>query len=788
MAIQDFPELFRRATGREPYRYQVQLAEQPLPDVLEVPTGSGKTHAILTSWLYQQAAGHAPRRLVYALPMRSLVEQTAKVAVEVRNRLGRSPAELPIHVLMGGVGPSDWRERPEVPQILIGTIDMLLSRALGRGYAEGRFAWPVSFGLLNSDCRWVLDEVQLMGPARSTSAQLDALRAKLGTLHPCQTLWASATVDRNALRTVDRPDLGEILSLPGQDRSGPLAQRLDAQKTLERVDLAAEAMARVPRMIAEVVKDRHRTGERTLVVLNTVSRAQAVARELMRSADRGGPAVVLVHSRFRPTDRQNLLDAALRDVGPGGPGLIVVATQVIEAGVDVSCRLLATESAPFSSVVQRLGRCNRAGEHADASVVWLDAGPLEEGARGVAAAAPYPPADLNATRAELLKLIGDSLSPAALERRSVFETRDDPITLRRSDLFDLFDTSPDLSGLDVDVAPFIRADDDRSVSVFFRELPGKRPNVIAAQAEPSADRDEIVSIPLSQLVKRDAWLFDHEGDVWLRRGGRDVPPGATALLDAAAGGYDAVFGWDPTLTDPVAPAAQSAPAHSPEAVGDDPRSFGGEAQELSTHLELTAQAATQIASNMRLTGMFRDALVQAAALHDLGKAHPVFQETILKALSTGADPTRLWAKSGGHGGFRHRRRYFRHELASALALRELAGALGVSNTTLVTYLIASHHGRVRLSIRPGADERRPPDAPSEARFALGIAEGDSLPAVQTPFGQTAAVVLELGCMELGGSESWTQGALALRDADEIGPFRLATLEALVRVADWRAGG
>ena len=126
-------------------------------------------------------------------------------------RLGLSDEELPVHVLMGGERPASfqgWQEHPESEQILVGTIDMLLSRALNRGYRESRFRWPVSFGFLNSDCWWVLDEVQLMGPARSASAQLEGLRAKLGSARACVTTWMSATIDRDALVTVDHPQLG----------------------------------------------------------------------------------------------------------------------------------------------------------------------------------------------------------------------------------------------------------------------------------------------------------------------------------------------------------------------------------------------------------------------------------------------------------------------------------------------------------------------------------------------------------------------------------------------------
>ncbi|MDQ6804184.1 MAG: DEAD/DEAH box helicase, partial [Actinomycetota bacterium] len=172
LASGDFVEFFRSATGRAPYAYQRALGDlsEP-PAVLEVPTGTGKTQALIVSWLYARRVRTAgPRRLVYALPMRSLVEQTAHVARCIRERLGLDDAELAIVTLMGGVDPRelrDWREQPERDQILVGTVDMLLSRALNRGNAESRFAWPVAFGLLNNNCRWVFDEVQLMGPARA---------------------------------------------------------------------------------------------------------------------------------------------------------------------------------------------------------------------------------------------------------------------------------------------------------------------------------------------------------------------------------------------------------------------------------------------------------------------------------------------------------------------------------------------------------------------------------------------------------------------------------------------
>ena len=70
----------------------------------------------------------------------------------------------------------EWDVHPEKPAILIGTQDMLLSRALNRGYGMSRYRWPMHFGLLNNDCLWVMDETQLMGPGLSTACQLEAFR------------------------------------------------------------------------------------------------------------------------------------------------------------------------------------------------------------------------------------------------------------------------------------------------------------------------------------------------------------------------------------------------------------------------------------------------------------------------------------------------------------------------------------------------------------------------------------------------------------------------------------
>src|SRR5262249_8136557 len=145
--------------------------------LINVPTGLGKTAGVVLAWLWNRVlhpeSSHRnswPRRLVYCLPMRTLVEQTRDSVANWLERLNLlwsgkddQSGKVGLHILMGGEDQGNWDLYPEREAILIGTQDMLLSRALNRGYAMSRYRWPMHFGLLISDCLWVMDETQLMG-------------------------------------------------------------------------------------------------------------------------------------------------------------------------------------------------------------------------------------------------------------------------------------------------------------------------------------------------------------------------------------------------------------------------------------------------------------------------------------------------------------------------------------------------------------------------------------------------------------------------------------------------
>ncbi|RRK01033.1 DEAD/DEAH box helicase [Opitutaceae bacterium TAV3] len=357
-----YADFFHAATGNAPYDYQTRLASTA-PDtpcrsqLITIPTGLGKTAAVVIAWLWNRAILQKedwPRRLVYCLPMRTLVEQTrGEVSKWIGNiidhadKLGLAPSireqliwlrdHSPV-ILMGGEendnARREWDIYPERPAILIGTQDMLLSRALNRGYGMTRARWPMHFGLLNNDALWVLDETQLMGVGVRTSAQLEGLRQRLGLAANSVTWWASATLDQRLLVTPDHLTLPPILALGENDHASTsvsarthsnkkLAPLADSQSTpLTLTADSAKIVAPYIDTLAATILEKHQPGTLTIVILNRVNRARdlyATLEKTLRLARKSAalatsastnagniPELTLIHSRFRPMEREKL--------------------------------------------------------------------------------------------------------------------------------------------------------------------------------------------------------------------------------------------------------------------------------------------------------------------------------------------------------------------------------------------------------------------------------------------------------------------------------------------------
>lgn len=783
-----------------PHAWQKQLAAEPLlaNRLIRVPTGMGKTFGVLGAWAWnrlERKDAAWPRRLVWCLPMRVLVEQIAAEISAALQRLGGAAAEVPVITLMGGLDAADWQTRPESEAVLVGTQDMLLSRALNRGYGASRARWPMEFGLLNHDCLWVMDEVQLMDVGLATSAQLQAFREDdaAKALRPCKTWWMSATLQpdwlaRSPDTTAMLAALPDVSHVPADQRLGPLWEQV--QKPV-RLEAGAQ-----PKQVAALAHDQHLALKRgaqgpTLVVLNRVARAVEVYDELNKLCAKGkllhGTDLQLVHSRFRPADRAGWREAFLnRAACAPGTDRIIVATQVVEAGVDMSAALLITDLAPWPSLVQRFGRAARWG--GSALVLVLDAATSDD-----KVAAPYTAAELQAAR-QALGLLTD-VSPRELE--AFEEAHADLLPalypyqpaqlLLRQELDDLFDTAPDLSGTDIDISRFIRSGEERDVQVFWRDLPAKT----TPEAAIRAGRDELCAVPFAAArdwlcdkerlkAGRRAWVWDWLDGQWRPLARRDIYPGQTILVAADVGGYDSLRGWDGKAAAaqlaslPVAAQiAASAADLADSTESDESLSATAAWQTVAFHGQQVGLRARELAAAM--APPLADLFDLAGRWHDVGKVHPAFQGSlqphdfggeIAKAPAVRWQPiARLYRMPDGS-----QRAGFRHELASTLALlallrrcrpdhpallgpwRDLLSRIGqgvampeadtampeaalsplerevlvleASAFDLLLYLVCSHHGKVRMSWQASPADQSSQDPTLRIR---GVRSGDVLP-------------------------------------------------------------
>lgn len=803
-----FEKFFSELTQHSlPHGWQTDLAsvEECSNRLIRIPTGFGKTLGILAAWLWHRVRGNNenwPRRLVWCLPMRVLVEQTEQEVRKALNSLGLlwgngdHTDRVGVHQLMGGADSGNWHLYPEHCAVLIGTQDMLLSRAMNRGYASPRARWPMEFGLLNQDCLWVMDEVQLMDVGLATSAQLQAFReddSEAGrSLRACYTWWMSATLQHDWLtKSPDTINMADRLSrtgIPALDREGHLWNDVSKICRMQKIPDEKE-------MVQLVIREHCDAGQGvrgpTLVIVNTVDRAIKVFEGLCnnKGLKKEKTDIRLVHSRFRPAERIFWRDQFLkREACPPGTNRIIVATQVVEAGVDISAGLLITELAPWASMVQRFGRCARWG--GEATVLIADLEPKDD-----KAAAPYSRNEIDASR-EALDYLSD-VSPLYLEsfeeqhaeimpRLYPFDPRH---LLLRHELDELFDTTPDLSGADIDVSRFIRSGEERDLHVFWADVPEK----VLPPAELRPTRESLCAVPF--LKARDwlcgketgktkeprlkkgmrAWVWDWVDGRWRSAERRDLYPGQTVLVEAGCGGYRTDIGWAPESEESVPPVHTLTPfmdelADSRE---EDETLSASQWQTIAAHGLRTGALAGEIAR--ALAPGYADLFDLAGRWHDAGKAHPAFNNSIdsknrprrddlAKAPKTAwLHVSRLYPMPPGR-----RRAGFRHEIASVLALLEVlkrhdpdhpallgpwrallteAGMppeeappptappnrlereilnLGAETFNLLAYIVCAHHGKVRLTWHAGPADQA---AGHELLCIRGLQDGDPLPAL-----------------------------------------------------------
>lgn len=328
------PVNHRRAEVLE--RCREKARETPGFFSLEVPTGGGKTLSSLAFGLTHGAA-HGLRRVVYAIPFTSIIEQTADV---FRGALGDLGGEVLEH--HGNLEFDDPARQSDRRRLAAENFDATLIVTTNVQLFESLFA------ARTSRCRKlhrlaksviILDEVQAL-PSRLLDPTLAALE-ELVKNYGATVVLCTATQP-----AVDKRDLFPI----GLEGIRPIiADPASLHGALRRTSVEVLGRLENPELIGRLRRERQ-----VLCIVN--SRRHAM--DLFQLLD--DPPALHLSASMCAAHRSEVVAEIRRRLREGEP-CRVISTQVIEAGVDVDFPAVYRATAGLDSVAQAAGRCNREG-------------------------------------------------------------------------------------------------------------------------------------------------------------------------------------------------------------------------------------------------------------------------------------------------------------------------------------------------------------------------------------------------------------------------------------------
>lgn len=335
----------------EIYRFCVDAGELPQGVYrLGVPTGGGKTRSGL-AFALRHAVQHDLERVIFAVPYTSIIEQTASVYRVIFEELGEA-AVLEHHSAVhrergeGGERQDDTWVRSrlvaqnwDAPLVVTTTVQLF----------ESLFANRTSrCRKLHNLCRSVivLDEVQtlpvgLLGP---TVSVLNELVRRYGVTVVLCTATQPA-LDERSKYLEGLESVGDIV---------PPERAAEHFRALRRVEYETPSETWSWEEVAWRLLDAS-SEKRAMVVLNTRKDALALLEELE------GEPVLHLSTLLCGAHRRNVLEEVRRRLEADEPCLLV-ATQVVEAGVDLDFPVVFRALGPLDRIVQAAGRCNREGK------------------------------------------------------------------------------------------------------------------------------------------------------------------------------------------------------------------------------------------------------------------------------------------------------------------------------------------------------------------------------------------------------------------------------------------
>ncbi len=393
-----------RGDGKEGWN-NFQLACDSLPDraLLLAPCGSGKTLAAWR-WIAAQAARRPVGRVLFLYPTRATAKEGFRDYVswapEADAALMHGNAAFDLNGMFDNGDARGDGSKYEADRRLFSlgywpkrvfsaTVDQFLG-FLQYGYG------PMCMLPVLADSVIVIDEVHSFDRHMFT-----ALKEFLKNFNvPVLCMTATLPNDRREM-LVDECGL-TLSGEPPED----LRVISDALRyTLTHVRTREKAFDAVRSALAAC--------KRVLWVANTVKRCHEITAKFAISPDKmetpDGVPVYCYHSRFKLSDRVNRHNDIIGALKVGQPGALGVTTQVCEMSLDLDVDLLVTEECPVTSLIQRMGRCNRE----------RNARPLSESGTVLVYKAdsdlPYSTDDLKGREEFMSKTTGRPLSQTDLE-------------------------------------------------------------------------------------------------------------------------------------------------------------------------------------------------------------------------------------------------------------------------------------------------------------------------------------------------------------------------------------
>lgn len=349
-----------------------RLAEGRRVFTLSAPTGAGKTLMLLT------LAGEILKRdadlsIIYALPFLSITEQTEAICKNIycdephsvlridsksenkqidriQRELDANPSDNNLRRLMREIFSQDTFDHPFIITTFVQLFEALVSNRNSTLLRLPNFARAI----------FLIDEIQALPPRLYTffTAYLDEF---------CRKFDSYAVISTATMPYVEIPDK----EMPNDENPRMLFKsyvkpcELLNRSFYEREEFNRYRITRIGHdgfrveALADIVRKQLKS---SLVILNTIDDTKQLYDALNRGIDVSlEDEFVLLNTHFTPNDRQRKIELCKNRL-KNNQRVVLISTQLIEAGVDIDFPVLYRDMCPLPSLIQSAGRCNRNGK------------------------------------------------------------------------------------------------------------------------------------------------------------------------------------------------------------------------------------------------------------------------------------------------------------------------------------------------------------------------------------------------------------------------------------------